>query len=265
MPTNKSQISREIIYEYEFGEPKKEGRVIFECEFDKNDKLIKHTDFYMHTDEQVVQYEVLYDKKGNDIQWDEYDERGKFDNRIVNKYDKKNNKIEIYDYDSNEKLVSKTINSYNGKNIIESNTFKPDGKLIEKEIYKYDDSGYSTNTTKYDSAGKMLSKASHINDKNGNALEMHFYSPDKGTSVVKAIYDDNDNMIEEIWYNYDGKIEQRETYTYDEKNNENVRIIYNSEGRVDIKFVHYYDADGNKLKTIEYNEADEPDLLTVYE
>lgn len=264
MQAKKSHILQEIIYEYEFGQPKKDGRVIFECEFDKKGNLHKHTDFYIHTDEPVIQYITLYDKKGSDIQWDEYNEEGKFDNRIVNKYGTNNNKIEIYKYDSNEELVSKTVNSYEGKDIVESNTFEPEGKLIEKEISKYDDSGYSINSTKYDSNGKMLSKASYVNDKIGNAIEMHFYRPGKGTSVVKATYDDNNNMIEEIWHDYDGRVEQREIYTYDENNNEKTRIIYNSEGRLDIKFVHYYDANGNQLKTIEYNEADEPNLLTVY-
>lgn len=264
MSTKKFNKSQEIIFEYEFGQSKKEGRVIFECEFDKKGNLIKHTDFYMHTDKPVTQYIALYDKKGNDIQWDEFNEDGKFDNRLINKFDINNNKIEVYKYDSNEKLVSKTVNTYKGTNIIETNTFGSEGNLQTKEIYNYDKSGYATSSIEYDSNGLLLSKVSYVNDSKGNFLEMHFYYPDKGTSKTMSSYDDNNNLIEEIWYDYDGKVRQREAYKYDENNNEAERIIYNSEGRVDIKFVHYYDTEGNKLKTIEYDEADEPTLLTEY-
>jgi hypothetical protein len=265
MKTKNIRLSTELAFEYEFGEPKEKGKVISETFYDKKGNTSKHIDYYIHLDNQVIQYEVLYDKNGKDIEWKEFDEQGNFFSNTVRKYDKDGLKTEELFYNSKNELEYKTIYTYKDKKVTEKNKLDVNGNLLERTLNTYDTNGLDTKWITYGTNGLLERKVVLNYNDNGDTTEMLFYRQSGESSRLEMKYDINFNMIEEFHFNKEGKIEQRETWKYYSKGKEQERVIYNEEGKIDIKFDYEYNEEGKLLRIKESDDSGEPNLLTVFE
>ncbi|MDP4267800.1 MAG: hypothetical protein Q8880_10265 [Bacteroidota bacterium] len=87
------------------------------------------------------------------------------------------------------------------------------------------------------------------------------------TKEEKKVYDINGNIIEDIFYNTDGSVYNRNVFFYNKDQNETEHVIYNSMGNIINTISTTYDDNGNKIevnnyglnKKIEYQEKNRYD------
>ena len=60
-------------------------------------------------------------------------------------------------------------------------------------------------------------------------------------------------MIEENWYNSDGRLNSKTTYKYDEKGNNIEENNHDSDGRLNSKTTYKYDEKGNNIEENNYD------------
>lgn len=96
-------------------------------------------------------YVMTFDKLGNKIQEQKYDEDGTFMYNRFFKYDSRNNLVERLELDGS-------------------------GNLFEKWEYNYDDKQNNVQTLRYDNEGKVFLKYIFVHDDKGNPLEEIIYN-----------------------------------------------------------------------------------------
>ncbi|MBE6976087.1 MAG: hypothetical protein E7439_02680 [Ruminococcaceae bacterium] len=87
------------------------------------------------------------------------------------------------------------------------------------------------------------------------------------TYKIKCEYDDYGNPILEIYYDEDGKIENKYVYTYDEHNNLLQATVYDKKDNViyEAKLTYVYDEDDRISKMAFYDENESYSLLFRYD
>ncbi len=201
----------------------------------------------------------MYNEKGNIIE-ETYYEDGILEAKTTYKYDKKGNKIEFNQYDSDGSLVFKTTYKHDEKgNEKEKNDWNSDGSLDVKYIYKYNEKGNKIEEC-YDEDGVLLETSTFKYDEGGNETE-HIEYDSKGSLLRKETckYDKKGNRIEASDYDSDGSFIHKWTYEYNEKGNA-IEKSYNHFGGSKSKYTYKheeYDKNGNWLKQI-YFVADKP-------
>ena len=92
--------------------------------------------------EQTYKWTSKYDKKGSEIEFNDYNSDGSLKRKRTFKYDDKGNEIEKKNYKSDGNLNNKWTSKYDEKgNKIEWNYYFSDGSLGLKYTNKYDDKG----------------------------------------------------------------------------------------------------------------------------
>lgn len=176
---------------------------------------------------------------------------------------------EIYVYDSNGNITeNKSKDSYNN-NYHCKYIFDIDNKITErywyndredmegKDNYIYDLNGYLLEINSYDSERSFKEKVIYQYDSNRKVAEEAHYDSD-GILLWKYIYDLWGNPIEEIAYDSDGNIYQKESFK--NKYNSKGKLIYSEFEINDILhriFIYKYDSIGNEYRCIIYNSEKE--------
>jgi hypothetical protein len=164
-------------------------------------------------------------------------------------YDRLNNLTEHNSYKSDGSLDSKDIYKYDNNNLTEHNSYKSDGSLDSKNIYKYDDKGNQVEINYYKADGALFGKSLRQFDAMGNKKEENNYNPN-GEWIKKIIYNYNEmgNLIEEDETQEYNKGELRFTskYSYDKKNNLiDEKSYINGELNNSCSSTYKYDEKGN--------------------
>ena len=130
-----------------------------------------------------------------------------------------------------------------------------EGDMLYKYIYSFNETGNIIETNSYDPEGNLDGKYVYTYDNNkGNKTEMISYNPD-GSSDEKCTYnyDSKGNMIKEIWYNSEGGISKQYGYKYDDKGNKIAMNRYDSRDSLICKDSYKYDDNGKKIEWNHYN------------
>ena len=130
-----------------------------------------------------------------------------------------------------------------------------EGDIIYKYIYFFNENGNLIETNSYDPDGNLDGKYIYAYDnKKGNKTEMTSYNPD-GSSDEKCTYkyDGLGNLIQEIWYGPDDKISKKYIYKYDDKGNEISMNRYDSHDSLICKDSYKNDDKGEKIEWNHYN------------
>lgn len=150
------------------------------------------------------------DLDGKLVQAEYYDEEGDLDHYTTYEYDStgkilkeetKGPKDDIWDgceyiYDAEGKLTSKKITDYRGV-VVEEEFYLPDGTMVQRLTYRYDDNGNVINIRYYDGERTFLGCADQIFDENGRMIrrvEMDYLE------IPKRTYDYNadGSMVETL-------------------------------------------------------------------
>lgn len=154
-------------------------------------KLIK---VYNGEDKLMEKIKFSSNKKKSTSSQETY-KNGKLSNVFHIELDDQGNEIKTINESITNSKKWLTENEYNDKNeLIKSIRIFPDGKT-DTRTYEYDEKGNETKSTLIKAEGKE--------------------------TLFLSIYDHNNNMIEQNWYNQAGEHEHKTSfeYTYDEKNN----------------------------------------------
>ena len=215
----KNNITTQIQWnhKYEKGKPKRDGYKNFSKTFDKKGNII----------------EEIYFQSGKS---------GSIDQKLSYKYDNKENKIEYINTKGTE-----------GKILFKQNvTYDNSGKKIKEE--RYNGSEYEVMIYNYDSKNRMSEIIKTDTNKNILQKRIFEYSNNKSTIIIhdkdniaigKIIntFDSNDNIIETIEYDINGKIKEQFFYVFNGKlMTQKTKYIYES---FNYKEVFSYDKSGN--------------------
>ncbi len=130
-----------------------------------------------------------------------------------------------------------------------------EGDMLYKYIYSFNEKGNLIETNSYDPDGNLDGKYTYTNDNlKGTKIEMISYNPD-GSSDEKCTYnyDSKGNLILEIWYDAEGSISKKYGYKYDDKGNEIAMNRYDAHDSLLCKDSYKYDDKGEKIEWNHFN------------
>lgn len=145
----------------------------------------------------------------------------------------------------------------NGK-LIERNNYKYDGSLRDKRLIKYDEKGNKIEVNFYNADGSLSSKRFDKTNEKGNKIEVSFYNADGSFNYLNTInykYDKNGNIIEEKWYNPKGHLIWH--VKYDDKGNEIEFNEYKLPGVLRLKEINKYNRKGFIVEKKMYHKGSE--------
>jgi len=234
----------------------KETRLVKQCYgiYDNNGLL--ESSYYINDDSSVnsitkYRYDILgnvtlrasLDSYGNDWSWQNYkrDEEGRVLEFINWNKRMDTSSIFIHQYKDDEENViiryghselgqkTKYMKIYDEQgNLIEKFGLR-DGEIIYKMIYKYNEYGLLTESLEYGPKSIQQSLEKIIYDKFGQIKEKNLYKnmsfPYGNSSWAKKIYNNNQQIIELIYYN-NNEPYSRTLYTYDNFGNLTKGIFY---------------------------------------
>lgn len=175
----------------------------------------------------IINTLIIYNEKGNMIEWNSYNSDGSLDKKSTYEYNAKKNEI--------------TWSKHN-----------PDGSLVDgKYVIKYDAKGNGIEKSDYNSDGSLRYKIDIEYDDQGNETEGNSYNPDgslKYKVIVKS--DKRGKEIERSKYNYKGNLKNKITYKYDAKGDRIEENRYKYDGSFLLKYVYKYkfDKQGNWIE-----------------
>lgn len=172
-----------------------------------------------------------------------------------NKKEKK--AIKTYGVKSVTENVTETIN---GKETTRKNcytAYDKNANITAKEDYRKDGTLKHKETTKYDSKGNILEET--IYDAAENQL-----NPEKNVKRVCRC-DKNDNRIEELEYDGNGKLITKTQYSYNGNGDKILEVVYDASAKLTKKFVYIYNAKGLKVEKKEYDGANTLLLVKKYQ
>ena len=287
----------DIAYTYEHEDSTKVIRYLnnelFETEerkYNSKGKLIERKT--LRPDNSISDYWSLeYDKQGNIIKEIDYYYFGeeKYYTKTLNKYDDKNNKIEEKEYNEDGIIEGKRkydiqgntlelVNYYNGKSQFKFNyTYDENnnektctldfGYFKEQKKYEYEYDENKNIIKKIDLIGQdIIEGFEYKYRKDGVILEVKKFRYDDSERIPEYYkrYDDNDNLIEEKSYYYDGNL--RDCNKYDKNGNNIERSLYNVFGELR-QTVYYTYNDENNLtsETISNPDKYEEKIILSYD
>lgn len=122
----------------------------------------------------------------------------------------------------------------------------------------------TTELTSYGPDGSVLQKTSYVYNDSGNPSQTTTTSSVANVSQ-KMIYNyDGDLLVESISYKPDGSMNMRMEYKYNQNKQLTEMTTYSPGGQVNIKVVNHYDADGNIVEAIGYDALGNEITKTTY-
>lgn len=215
---NHIQTQTQWNHKYEKGKPKRSGYKNYTKKFDHNGNVI----------------EEIYYKSGN------------IDQKLNYKYDDDKNKVEYVNYKGNESKVmfKQNITYDNSARKIKEDRY--DGTDYQIIKYNYKNNKLSE-ILRSDTLGNIEHK--RIFKYNNNICTISIFDGES-TEIGKIIntFDDNDNIIESIEYDHEGKIKEQYFYKF----NANLLRVKtkNVLGNFRYKEEYKYDSKGNLIKVI---------------
>lgn len=143
-----------------------------------------------------------------------------FEQRLEYKYNEDFNRTGLAFYNSKNEVTRKYDITYNGKNPVESYYYDDKGKITGKETYVYDDNGNELSSSSYDADGTFRYKFERKYDKNNNEIEWLGINPN-GRKETRQVWEYNDKGLKTVKYFYEryDSLINKETFKYDEKGN----------------------------------------------
>jgi len=177
-------------------------------------------------------------------------EKGSFNSASETFYNKLGCEIEWKYFTSENELSYKIINKYiDNQRILESNWFRGDGSLMEREVYHYDEEGLLIGKEYYDSDGALDYKYT---------IEIEYWSNGKkrkeswlgsNQAFIKVLqFDENENEVENLWFDSQVLQKERNQYTYDDNNHLIIHEKYNSDDLLTEKFIFVVNDAGDVLE-----------------
>ncbi len=249
---NRIQVQTQWNHKYEKGKPKKDGYKNFSKKYDHKGNII----------------EEIYYSAGK---------KGSIDQKLSYKYDNKENRIEYINNKVSEgKILLKQNFTYDnkGKKISEERFNGSDYELIK---YNYDSKDRLQEIIKTDTLDNILQIRSF--EYNGNKSTVTILNQDKRVlGKIINVYDKNNNIIETVEYDVNGKISEQfyfvfdgnlmtqktkydlesfsymENYSYDKKGNIIEVKREQPKGNFYINNTYKYDSNGNLIEERWYDD-----------
>ena len=131
---------------------------------------------------------------------------------------------------------------------------------------QFDESGYKIEEIKYDASGKTKIILKYIYDDSHNCIEEDSYKPGGKLDFKKVFvykYDDAGRITEKKWVTQDGKL-NKETLKYDPAGNVSERIGFKVDGTQDFKYTFVYDTSRNIIESSEFDQKGIVNFKTVF-
>jgi len=188
---------------------------MYEAKYDKKNNLVFEAKYiaYEYKGEQKYQFEYrnefVYDERNNIIQEITYGDKEEFSFKHCYEYDENNNLVKAMDIDAEDNIISTYEARYdeNG-NMLEFKMFDKSGKLSAHNKAEYQKNRITKETDCFSEEEIVISTFTY--DKNDNLIEHTTMNDSLGEPFLekyKYIYDDKNNVIEEIYYVYFDEIE----------------------------------------------------------
>jgi hypothetical protein len=209
--------------------------------YDEKGKLIEN--IRIKPDGQIIhKLTNRFNEMGFLIENTYYDQDSSMNSHVSIKYDEKGNDIEeIYNNWFCNHQIKKKISKFNmnGKKI-EDIYYNSDQTINFTEIYRYDDKGNNIEFSSFEPDGELSYQEISKFDKNGKKIETINYKFDglTNSSFHFCSYNENEQIIEEIYCEPNGNILSKEINKYDEW--------------------------GNRIEEIHFNSSDEPEYCYKY-
>lgn len=174
-----------------------------------------------------------YDEKGNLTEENNYspDKNSFFNYKCIYKYDEKGNRTELNNYNFDGDLHYKqTYEHDDNGNLVGEKHYNPDGSFRDNPItYKYDDNSNVVDEKHNNADGTVSAQITYIYDNNRKNTEQNFFVNEKLFWHGIYSYDENGNVVEEIYLNPDNSIRKKMIYKYsnnDKEENWTMQLIF---------------------------------------
>lgn len=224
---------------------------------------------------------VEYNEQGKQTKLTRYDGNGNVITYRETEYDENGNVLRYTTYDANNEIVSGTFYEYdeNGNITLEQNFGK---YTVTSTVYTtikrtYDDRGNLIQDTRYDNAGKEVSRSTYEYDEKNNKISYADYDADGNVKMWQEYQrDENGNCIKSTSFDSNGNITKSYEFGYDEDGFENLSISYDENGKMISKWerehsdytytTKEYDENGKVIYTTveKYNEYGDYLSYTAY-
>lgn len=176
-----------------------------------------------------------------------------------------------------EFLMEKKVYDEKG-NLVTEISYYPNGSIIQQLGYLYDDNGNLIEETLEEEASGIAERKSHDYSENGKKHKTYVHYLDGTYDTIEYIYDDKGRLISKITTDSEGDVDQRKeykfqddkllketeydhednildeiTYNYDDKGNLMEMTHYDGIEKVTIKTLHEYDEKDRRTGTLIYN------------
>jgi hypothetical protein len=218
-----------------------------------------------------IQYKLIFDDKGNQIEIVSYDENKKtYKNKVSNKYNASGLLSETIYFDIEGKASVKFTYSYDERmNLITDITYDKDDKKTAKGSYFYDENDFLVKEVhEFYTDNDVATGVTYFkNDKFGNKLEESANHSSEISVEVSAEVDlGNNTSKSEVLQEQSPAELDKVTYEYEYNDkNQIIKDIRNGIGGTKLIHGYSYDKFGNILERISYDENNKPAVKLVYE
>ena len=231
--------------------PQKQIRNILESNHDpiENEGGV---DYLPEISEHSVIIKSAFNRKGDVLNYAQFNSRGTIAGRVINTYDEKDNLVESVMYD-NKGISGKRINKFNSLNrLIESEEFDAYDKKIEKQTVRFDSRNSKIVVVHKWGNGTFIKTSESLYNEQDQNIENFYFSDN--TLIRKEInqYDSQGNRIETIQY-YPSKNEERTVhFKYDSLHNVVESVVFNNSLMIESKVITNYDVQHNIVEQFTY-------------
>lgn len=174
-------------------------------------------------------------------------------------YDNKGNKVKGVINDLAEGINHTLTYQYNDQSLIEKISYSSDSITYDATIYNYDDENNKIGIVSFYSDGRIKQSDSLKKDDKGNRIEVVSYGRGRKYQLK---YNNKDNLIEIIYYDWNGELSYKEAYQYNDAGNK-VKMTHLIYPYMDeINKIYKYDTKNNQIEMIETNYKGEINLET---
>jgi hypothetical protein len=200
-------------------------------------------------EEQARKYKFTeYNKDGNIIKEINFAPDGSTEEYVERKYDK-NQLVEELFYDEDNNLIERKTYQYNKQD-------KP-----ETETKHYMDGSYDLHEYIYDNEGKLMKKICKDDENIVEQVDYFHYSEDK--LIKHESYNDNNELVKKLTYNYDDKGNVSESSIFDEETNDDFRIVNEFNDKSERTGFLKYDSEGNLLEKSNFRYDNHGNIINI--